>query len=126
MPTSIVLHPATPAAQPDLDAWERSLGVNLRLAPAHDWRIAPAMTGPRVGQGGQHHWRPSPAALARWRSVGWILLAALALHSIALLADRVRLGGEQRQLHAQMEARFRALFPVAVAVADPVARHEVL
>jgi len=120
VPTSIVLHPATPAAQPDLDAWERSLGVNLRLAPAHDWRIAPAMTGPRVGQGGQRHWRPSPAALARWRSVGWILLAALALHSIALLADRVRLGGEQRQLHAQMEARFRALFPVAVAVADPV------
>ena len=120
VPTSIVLHPATPAAQPDLDAWERSLGVNLRLAPAHDWRIAPAMTGPRVGQGGQRHWRPSPAALARWRSVGWILLAALALHSIALLTDRVRLGGEQRQLHAQMEARFRALFPVAVAVADPV------
>jgi general secretion pathway protein L len=58
--------------------------------------------------------------LARWRAVGGILLAALALHSVALLVDRVRLGNEQRQLRAQMEARFRTLFPAAVAVADPV------
>lgn len=120
LPVSIALHPANAAAQPDLGTWQRSLGVDIRLAPPHDWRAAPAMTGPRIDHGGQHRWRPPAAALTRWRSVALVLLAALALHSVALLVDRVRLGAEQRQLRAQLEARFRALFPAAVAVADPV------
>jgi len=120
VPGSIALHPAAAAASPDLDAWERSLGVRVRLAPAHDWRMAPTMAGPRIDQADRQHWRPSPAALARWRPVGWILLVALALHSVALLADRARLGSERQQLRAQMETRFRTLFPAAVAVADPV------
>lgn len=120
LPVSIALHPANAAAQPDVGAWQRSLGVDIRLAPPHDWRTAPAMAGPRIDRGGRYRWRPPAAALARWRSVALVLLAALALHSVALLVDRVRLGAEQQQLRAQMEARFRALFPAAVAVADPV------
>lgn len=119
VPVSIALHPATPAAQPDLDAWERSLGIDVRLASPDDWRMAPATTGARLDRE-RRPWHPSPAALARWRRVGWILLVALVLHSTALLVDRVQLAVEQQQLRQQMEARFRALFPTAVAVADPV------
>ncbi len=119
VPTSIVLFLATPAAQPDLDAWQQNLEVSIRLATQPDWRLASAPPGIRIDQE-REHWHPSPAALLRWRHIGWILLAALVLHSTALLADRLRLASEQQQLHQQMEARFRALFPGAVAVADPV------
>lgn len=119
LPTSIALHVATPAAQPDLAAWQQSLGVSIRLAPQQNWRMAPATAGIRIEQE-REHWRPSAATLMRWRHIGWILLAALILHSAALLADRMRLAGEQHQLRQQMEVRFRSLFPDAVAVADPV------
>lgn len=118
VPAAIAIHVA-PSAQPDLAAWQHSLGVTVRLAAADDWRAAPAMTGIRIGQERQR-WRPAPATLARWRLVGWIVSAALVLHSGALLADRLRLGSAQQQLRQQMETRFRALFPAAVAVADPV------
>ncbi len=118
VPTSIALHVATPAAQPDLEAWQQSLGVDVRLAPQPNWRMAPATAGIRIDQE-RGHWHPSAATLTRWRHIGWILLAALLLHSTALLADRMRLAGEQHQLRQQMEARFRSLFPHATAVADP-------
>lgn len=119
LPTAIVLHAATPAVQPDIAAWQGSLGVDIRLATEGDWRVAPAAAGTRIDRE-RRHWRPSTSALTSWRPIGWILLAALLLHSAALVADRVRLAGEQHQLRQQMEVRFRALFPAAVAVADPV------
>lgn len=119
VPTSIALHAATPAAQPDVEAWQRNLGVGIRLAPQPDWRTAPAKPAIRIDQE-REHWRPSAAALMRWRQIGWILLAALVLHSAALLVDRMRLAGEQHRLRQQMEVRFRLAFPDAVAVADPV------
>jgi len=118
VPTSIALHVATPAAQPDLGAWQQGLGVSIRLASPPDWRVAPMAAGIRIDRE-REHWRPSAATLTRWRHIGWILLAALVLHSTALLADRLRLASEQHQLRQQMEARFRSLFPGAVAVADP-------
>jgi general secretion pathway protein L len=119
VPASIALHAATPAAQPDVEAWQRNLGVGIRLAPQPDWRTAPAKPAIRIDQE-REHWRPSAAALMRWRQIGWILLAALVLHSAALLVDRMRLAGEQHRLRQQMEVRFRSAFPDAVAVADPV------
>lgn len=119
VPVTIALYAATAATQPDLDAWQQSLGVTMRLAAAPDWRMTPVPPGIRIDQERQP-WRLSPGALTRWRHVGWILFAVLALHSSALLTDRVHLAHEQQQLRQQMEARFRALFPGAVAVADPV------
>lgn len=119
VPASIALHVTTPAAQPDLMAWQHVLGVNIQPARQPNWRTALTTSRIRIDQERQH-WRPSAATLARWRPVAWILLAALVLHSSALLADRMRLAGEQHQLRQQMEARFRSLFPAAVAVADPM------
>ncbi len=119
VPTTMALQLTTPAAKPDLDAWQQNLGVSLRLSSAQDWRTASAPAGARLDQE-RWYWRPSAAAVIRWRRIGWILLAALLLHSTALVADRMRLGSEQQQLRQQMEARFRSLFPNAVAVADPV------
>lgn len=118
-PTTIALQLTTPAAQPDLDAWQQNLGVSLRLSSEQDWRTASAPAGARLDQQ-RRYWRPSAAAVVHWRRIGWILLAALLVHSTALLVDRMRLGSEQQQLRQQVEARFRSLFPNAVAVADPV------
>lgn len=117
-PTAIALHAQTLVAQPDVAAWTQRLGVDVRLAPAADWRAAAAI-GARIDSA-RRRWHPAPSTLVHWRHVGVVLLAALALHSGALLVDHVRLVRGQHQLQAQMEARFRNLFPTAVAVADPV------
>lgn len=118
-PTALALFVTASSAQPDITAWQQSLGISIRLAQQQDWRKAPAPAGIQLDSP-RWHWRPSSATLSRWRPVGWIFLAALVLHSTALLADRLRLANEQQQLRQQMETRFRALFPTAVAVADPV------
>jgi general secretion pathway protein L len=56
---------------------------------------------------------------ARLRPAAWILSAVVALHTVALVVDWAVLAREQRALRHQMESRFRALYPDAVAVADP-------
>ena len=61
----------------------------------------------------------TPAALAKLRPAAWIAGAALAIHALFLLADWTLLAAQQRGLRGQMEARFRGVFPDAVAVADP-------
>jgi general secretion pathway protein L len=67
----------------------------------------------------QQRWRGFAALSARLRPAAWIAGAALAIHSIALVTDWALLAREQRTLRSQMESRFRAVFPDAVAVVDP-------
>jgi general secretion pathway protein L len=121
-PKSIALYLSTtdgePAAAPDLDAWQRKLGVALHLGGPWDWRRAPLESGISLAQQ-QQRWRLLPANLQRLRPAAWLAGIALAVHALALIADWSRLAGEQRSLRAQMESRFRAAFPDAVAVADP-------
>jgi len=119
LPSSIALYLATPVAQPDLDAWQHGLGVEVRLMPALDWRLEVDAAGIRLDRERQR-WRPAAATLAPWRQVGWMVLVVVMLHSTALLVDHLRLTSQQQQLRQQMDARFRALFPTAVAVVDPV------
>ncbi len=118
-PGSIALHLSAADAAPDIEAWQRILGVALRAAPAWDWRTAPAASAhdlfPAAGR-----WRIGPDTAARLRPVAWIAAAALGIHILALGADWARLASEQRTLRARMESSFRAAFPEALAVADPV------
>ena len=123
-PKSIVLYlsMAAPDAQanaaPDPDAWQRKLGVALRLAGPWDWRRAPPDAGINLAQERQR-WRLLPGALPRLRPAAWLVGIALAVHALALVADWTLLAGEQRSLRQRMELHFRAAFPDAVAVADP-------
>jgi general secretion pathway protein L len=119
-PQSIALHLITPAADaaPDLDAWQHKLGVALRLAGPWDWRSAPPDAGVSLAQE-RERWRLLPGVLPRLRPAAWLVGIALAVHGLALVVDWTRLAGEQRGLRQQMESRFRAGFPDAVAVADP-------
>ena len=119
-PQAITLHMSAPAAcaAPDLDAWQGKLGVALRLAGPWDWRSAPPDAGVSLAQE-RERWRLLPGVLPRLRLAAWLVGIALAVHGLALVADWTRLAGEQRGLRQQMESRFRAGFPDAVAVADP-------
>lgn len=117
-PGVIALYVTTPDAAPDIAAWQRELGVALRLAGTWDWRTAPPAAGFSLAQQGQR-WRMFSGMSARLRPAAWMLGAALTLHAVALATDWTLLAVEQRALRQQMEARFRASFPEAIAVVDP-------
>ncbi len=106
------------AVAPEIEAWQRALGVALRLAGPWDWRSAPSNAGIGLAQE-RARWRALPGTLARLQPAAWVAGIAIALHTLALVGDWTRLAGEQRSLRAQMEMRFRSAFPDAVAVADP-------
>ncbi|TSA18313.1 MAG: general secretion pathway protein GspL, partial [Betaproteobacteria bacterium] len=103
---------------PDIEAWQRALGVALRIAEPWDWRSSPTDAGISLAQQSPR-WRLPPGTLARLRPAAWIVGVSLALHALALVVDWTRLASEQRNLRAGMETRFRAAFPEALAVADP-------
>jgi general secretion pathway protein L len=116
-PRAIAVY-VTEETMPDLAAWQRELGIPLRLAGQWDWRSAPSETGVGLAQN-RRTWRLTPGALASLRPAAWIAGAALAIHGASLVADWTLLAAESRSLRARMEARFRSAFPDAVAVADP-------
>lgn len=117
-PASVAIYTTAPDAAPEIDAWQRALGVALRLAGEWDWRTAPADAGVSLAQE-RARWRLPADTPARLRPAAWIVGAALAVHALGLVVDWTRLASEQRSLRTRMEARFRSAFPDAVAVADP-------
>lgn len=117
-PTSIAVHATAPDSPLEIEAWQRALGVALRLAEPWDWRTAPPDAGVSLVQE-RTRWRLPSGTLARLRPAVWIVGAALVVHAVALVADWTRLAGEQRSLRTRMESRFRGAFPEALAVADP-------
>jgi len=117
-PDAIAVYVLAPGAEPDVASWERALGVPVRVQGAWDWRTAPEDAGISLAQE-RRRWRLAPGALASLRPAALIVGAALALHGAALVVDWARLGSEQRAVRAQMEARFRSVFPDAAAIADP-------
>ena len=117
-PASIALYTTMPDTAPDIEAWTRELGIAVYLAGTWDWRTAPPDAGVSLAQERQR-WRAFTGAAARLRPAAWILGAVLAIQAVALVIDWTSLANEQRTLRQQMESRFRAAFPDAVAVADP-------
>lgn len=117
-PVTIAVYPSAAEAPPDIEAWQRALGVALRIAEPWDWRSSPPDAGISLAQQSPR-WRLPPGTLARLRPAAWIVGVSLALHALALVVDWTRLASEQRSLRAGMETRFRAAFPEALAVADP-------
>jgi len=117
-PAAIALYLTSSDVAPDLVAWQRELGLTLRLAGIWDWRTALPDAGVRLVQQ-RERWSMLSGASARLRPAAWLLGVALALHAAALVTDWTLLAGEQRGLRRQMEEQFRASFPEAIAVADP-------
>ena len=117
-PSAISLYTSAPDVAPDVDAWTRELGIPVSLAGTWDWRTSQADAGVALTQERQG-WRAFSGTLSRLRPAVWILGAALAIQAIASIVDWTVLAHEQRALRQQMESRFRAAFPDAVAVVDP-------
>jgi general secretion pathway protein L len=117
-PAALALYLTMPDAGPDLEAWQSELGVPVRLAGAWNWREAANDDGINLVLT-RRHWRLPDDLAARLKPAAWIAGAALALHSLAVVADWSLLRSEQRALNQRMEARFRAAVPDAVAVVDP-------
>lgn len=117
-PTSIAIYMTELDARPDIAVWRHELGMDVRIEGAWDWRTASAKAGVSLVQ--QHQrWRFMSGATARLRPAAWMLGAALTVHAVALVTGWALLAGDQRSLNQQMESRFRAVFPDAVAVVDP-------
>jgi general secretion pathway protein L len=116
-PVSIAVYETARGAAPDLAAWQRALGIPLRLAGIWDWRTAREDAGINLVQ--PRAWRMSRDTVARLRPAAWVAGAALTVHALALCADWTLLRLEQQALGRQMTARFRAAVPDAVAVVDP-------
>jgi general secretion pathway protein L len=117
-PATIAVYATAPDSPLEIEAWQRALGVALRLAKPWNWRTAAPQAGISLAQA-RTGWRLPPGTLARLRPAAWIVGAALAVHALALVVDWTQLASEQRSLRARMEARFRVAFPEALAVADP-------
>lgn len=118
-PTAIALYTTMPDAAPDIAAWQHELGTKLHTAGTWDWRTAPPHAGISLVQQ-QERWRGFTGMAARLRPAAWIIGAALTLHAVALISDWSILASDQHTLRKQMEMQFRASFPDAVAVVDPV------
>ena len=118
-PRSLALYTTAADALPEVEAWGNSLGVPIRLAGPWDWREAASDEGISLVRESPR-WRGLPVVASQFRVAAWIAGIALAIHAIALVVDWTLLAGEQRSLRRQMDTRFRAAFPDAVAVVDPL------
>ena len=116
-PAALAIYVAAPDTAPDLDAWQTALQLPVRFAGVWDWRSAVAEKHARLTL--QRGSRRTQQIVTRLKPAAWLIAAALLIHAAALGIDWGVLSGEQRALRGQMEARFRVLFPEAVAVADP-------
>ncbi len=117
-PVAIAIYSTGPSAAPDLAAWQRELGVALRMAGPWDWRAASPQAGVSLAQQ-RRRWRMPAGMLGRLRPAAWITVAALGIHVVASITDWTLLAREQQTLRRDMEARFRVTFPDAIAVVDP-------
>ncbi len=118
LPTAIAAYAMEEASGPDLAAWQRELLVPLRSAGQWSWSTAAPAAGTNLWRQ-RDGWRLSGDLATRLRPAAWIAACAVVLHALALTADWTVLHSEQRTLRQQMESRFRAAVPDAVAVVDP-------
>lgn len=117
-PNSIAIYSTGAGSAPDVESWARELGMAVRHAGTWSWGSAPPEAGIALAQD-REPWRGFTGMAAKLRPAAWILGAALVLHAFALVIDWTSLASEQRELRQQMDSRFRAAFPDAVAVVDP-------
>ncbi|MDO9475758.1 MAG: type II secretion system protein GspL [Pseudohongiella sp.] len=117
-PTAIKLYTTAKSARPDLAAWSELLGVPVIDSGEWDWRSPLTLTGPCLSQQ-RPRWDVFNGLWPRLRPAMWLLVCALLLQGAATGVDQFLLNAEQRALRAQMDARFRSVFPDAVAVINP-------
>lgn len=118
-PLTLALYVTAEDALPEVEVWQARLGVPIRLAGSWDWRDAAYDDGTSLARVSPR-WDTLPIAAGQLRVAAWIAGIALTVHAVALIVDWTLLASEQRSLRRQMNSQFRAAFPDAVAVVDPL------
>ncbi len=118
-PATINLYLSSVTAEPDLAAWSQVLGVEVHPVGFWHWGMVVADPGPVLAQQ-TRRWQWLAGLTLRLRPALWMLFGAVVVHGVGTISDWTRLATQQHELRAQMESRFREVFPEAVAVADPV------
>ncbi|MDP2283971.1 MAG: type II secretion system protein GspL [Pseudohongiella sp.] len=117
-PDAITLYTLIPGCKPDLSAWSTQLGIPVNDAGAWQWYLPVSNAGPDLSQQAQR-WQFFDGLLPRLRPALWLVVCTLLFLGAAIAIDQIRLESEQRELRAQMNSRFRSVFPDAVAVINP-------
>lgn len=118
-PQALAVHPAAGGTGPDVEAWRAKLGIEVSVAGDWDWRRVPVVEAARIARSSSRR-TLTPAVAKGLRAAAWIAGVALVAHALALAVDWGVLAAEQRDLRRDMTQRFRATFPEAVAIVDPV------
>lgn len=117
-PGAITLYSLIPGCKPDLSAWSTHLGIPVTDAGDWRWYLPVSSAGPDLSQQAQR-WQFFDGLLPRLRPALWLVVCTLLFLGAAIAIDQIRLESEQRELRAQMNSRFRSVFPDAVAVINP-------
>lgn len=117
-PEAIEIHETSRDAAPDVQVWQRELGIPVRLGRPWNWYDLPASQGIALLRH-RRHWRGLQTLFPALKPALWIAAIALILHAFALVVDWSMLARERQTLRKNMEQRFRATFPDTVAVVDP-------
>src|SRR5690242_11369498 len=96
--------------EPDVEVWQRDLGVPIRLCGAWDW-AALSLDSTVSLPWGRRRRQELSKLLPRLRPAACLMAAVLAIHAAALAVDWAFLFSEQKTLRQQMESQFRAVFP---------------
>ncbi len=117
-PEAIEIYATSKDTAPDLQVWQRELGIPVRLGRPWKWFDSPKNQGVVLLRQ-RRQWRGLQAWLPALKPAIWIAAVALVLHAGALVVDWSMLAREQHAIRKSMEQRFRATFPDTVAVVDP-------
>ena len=118
LPASILMYTTAADAAPDVARWQFQLGIPIQNKGAWDWRRADPGAEIKVARQGRTKQRLQET-LRRLKPALWVAGAALAIHCAGLVSDWTLLSSQQRGLRQHMDGQFRAIFPDAVAIADP-------
>jgi len=121
-PEQIVVFTGQSSLMPDAEVWSKSLAVKVtyggpwqpEMLDARNARESDMLAGVGMRKSADR------AALARYRPALYIVIATLVAHLGLSTADWWRMRGEAQRLRASLETRYRAVFPEAKSVPDPV------
>jgi len=123
LPQRILLYHAPQTDLPDHAAWQQVLGVPVEVRGAWSWCSGDAPIGdtaPNFLQGEFAPARKSNAWLPRLKPALAVAASIVAVHFLASVIDWARLSIEQTTLRDEMTQTFKATFPEARAVVDPL------
>lgn len=111
------VHPLPEAAR-----WQDRLGLPVVMGPAYDWAAAQAtaQNGPELLRDDFSRGPRLKLDARAWRPAAWLALALLLVNGAGALAGAGMAAWEARQLARENATLFRAAFPEAQVVVDPV------